>query len=867
MEADLVGRDVELDALITAIGKGRGAVVCGPAGIGKTRLVTEAAGSSKRDVWWMPVTVEAASIPYGPFGLLIPELNDETDSETSTSAPALIRKKLSEGDWPSLLVIDDAQHLDPPSAATVHAIAVAGDATVVATVRDGETAPGAITTLWKDAGLLRMDLKPLRRPDAEALARLLLGGEADARTLTEIWKLSHGHPLELRELILSAQETGALTQANGVWALTGSLDATSRLVELVEDRLGRMGEEERAAAETLAYGEPLDVRLLATAVEPGVVERLERSGVIRILTTAAVSQATLAHPLYGEVLRAMLPATRRSSLAGVLARAATSEGVHIPDPLRVANWRLESGDADAEELERAAVDAVRRMAWDLTLKFATASLSLAPSYMGHGCAAAALAELGDTEAAERHLMEARELVDDPSMLAWNTISLADVWFYHTGRMEDALELMRKELAQATDPEIRDDLASALAINLMMFGSIEEVAELSRDLLERPDASSTSRLMSLVAATSADGITLRPGEVRAGVEAAMPLVEENRHRFANAEDILHASLCVAEVAAGDLAAARSTVDDRLALALDSDRGDLPGFWTMFNGLILLYEGAARRSYDSQLEALLLLDRYDSWLSAPLATVGAAHAAAVMANGSDARSHIEGLSPEMRAVPRIRSRVDHVEALLTAMEEGLTSGAKAALAAGDLAAEDEHLLWAAEAWHLAVRLGRPELVSERLATMSSHRPGTIVSLYSAHADALKAGDVPGLEQVTRDFARAGFALFAAEAACQLAGIRRRGQEETLARRAAALARELLPSGSGARTPPFAELPESVPLTPREREVALLAADGVTSKEIAVRLFISVRSVDNHLSRAYAKLGVGGRSELSGVLIPGA
>ncbi|MGB8359959.1 MAG: LuxR C-terminal-related transcriptional regulator [Acidimicrobiia bacterium] len=867
MEAELVGRDVELDALIAAMEKGPGAVVCGPAGIGKTRLVTEASDTSSRKVWWLPVTVESASIPYGPFGLLVPELAEELASDTATSAQSLIRRKLSEGGLPSLLVVDDAQHLDPRSAATVHAIAVGGKTTVVATVRDGETVPGAITTLWKDAGLLRMDLKPLRRPDADALATLLLGGDADARTLTEIWKMSRGHPLELRELILSAQETGTLTQTNDVWTLTDSLNATSRLVELVEDRLGRLDDEERSAAETLAYGEPLDIRLLVAAADPDAVEGLERAGVIRVLSTGAVTQATLAHPLYGEVLRTTLPITRRARLARDLARAATQEDVHLPDPLRVANWRLESGEADAEELESAAIDAVRRMAWDLTLKFATASLNLAPSYMGHGCAAAALAELGDAEQAERHLLEARDLVDDPSMLAWNTISLADVWFYHAGRMEEALELVRKELAQTTDHEVRDDVTSALAINLMMYGSVQEVVDLSREVLERPDASSTARLMSLVASTSASGLRLRPGEVRWGVDAAMPLVDDNRHRFANADDILQASLCVADVAAGDIPSARSTVDKRLALALESDRGDLPGFWTMFNGLILLYEGAAQRSYESQLEALLLLDRYDSWLSEPLARVGAAHAAAVMANGSDARRHIEALSPEMRAVPRIRSRVGHVEALVVAIEEGLTAGAAAAVAAGDQAAEDEHLLWAVEAWHLAVRLGRPDLVSERLADMTSERPDTVASLYSAHADALEALDPAALDLVTQAFRQSGLMLFAAETACQISGIRRHSQEVSLARRASALARELLPERSGVRTPPFAELSDAVPLTPREREVALLAADGVTSKEIAERLFISVRSVDNHLSRVYAKLGVSGRAQLPGVLIPGA
>jgi DNA-binding CsgD family transcriptional regulator len=123
---------------------------------------------------------------------------------------------------------------------------------------------------------------------------------------------------------------------------------------------------------------------------------------------------------------------------------------------------------------------------------------------------------------------------------------------------------------------------------------------------------------------------------------------------------------------------------------------------------------------------------------------------------------------------------------------------------------------------------------------------------------------IENIARELGRAGFRLYAAEAACQLSGIRRRSKEESLARRAAALAGELLPEGSGARTPPFAELTDLTPLTVREREVALLAADGMTSRDIAERLFISVRSVDNHLSRVYAKLGVAGRAELSEILL---
>jgi DNA-binding CsgD family transcriptional regulator len=56
---------------------------------------------------------------------------------------------------------------------------------------------------------------------------------------------------------------------------------------------------------------------------------------------------------------------------------------------------------------------------------------------------------------------------------------------------------------------------------------------------------------------------------------------------------------------------------------------------------------------------------------------------------------------------------------------------------------------------------------------------------------------------------------------------------------------------------------PLTRREKEVALLAAEGIASKDIAERLFLSPRTVDNHLQSVYAKLGVTSRAELRAAL----
>jgi ATP/maltotriose-dependent transcriptional regulator MalT len=55
----------------------------------------------------------------------------------------------------------------------------------------------------------------------------------------------------------------------------------------------------------------------------------------------------------------------------------------------------------------------------------------------------------------------------------------------------------------------------------------------------------------------------------------------------------------------------------------------------------------------------------------------------------------------------------------------------------------------------------------------------------------------------------------------------------------------------------------LTPSELRVVRLAADGRTNREIAHELFVTLKTVEGHLSRAYTKLGIGGRGELSGVL----
>ena len=55
----------------------------------------------------------------------------------------------------------------------------------------------------------------------------------------------------------------------------------------------------------------------------------------------------------------------------------------------------------------------------------------------------------------------------------------------------------------------------------------------------------------------------------------------------------------------------------------------------------------------------------------------------------------------------------------------------------------------------------------------------------------------------------------------------------------------------------------LTPSELRVVRLAAEGATNREIAQQLYVTLKTIEGHLSRAYTKLAIKGRAELPGVL----
>jgi DNA-binding NarL/FixJ family response regulator len=152
--------------------------------------------------------------------------------------------------------------------------------------------------------------------------------------------------------------------------------------------------------------------------------------------------------------------------------------------------------------------------------------------------------------------------------------------------------------------------------------------------------------------------------------------------------------------------------------------------------------------------------------------------------------------------------------------------------------------------AVRLGAPERAVERL---HGHGP------FARHAEALARGDGAAVDRAAEELERRGLLLFAAEAHAQAARLHRNPAAARRSRmRALALARRC----PGARTPALACLVLGE-LTGRQRQIVALAAAGLSNRQIAERLTLSVRTVGNHLHSAYTRLGSGDRAALPELL----
>ena len=191
-------------------------------------------------------------------------------------------------------------------------------------------------------------------------------------------------------------------------------------------------------------------------------------------------------------------------------------------------------------------------------------------------------------------------------------------------------------------------------------------------------------------------------------------------------------------------------------------------------------------------------------------------------------------------------------------GETSAAQThALRAAQIARQSGMFAVEMRALHTAVRFD-DRSPSQRLAELATTLNTALAAAIAEHARGLADHDGDLLDAAANRFADIGAAALAADAAAQAAReharTRRRGKELESSTRAHWLA-----SQHEIRTPAVHSAAQPLPITDREREIAMLAAAGLSNRQIAERLSVSVRTVEGHVYRIFAKLGIERREQL--------
>jgi DNA-binding CsgD family transcriptional regulator len=866
-----VGRTDELNRLVdAATGRtGRGLIFSGTAGIGKSRLLRESLAAlppAKYAVHAASANIASSGLPFGGLAQILP-----ADPPAGLSPAGLIRWAADHlctaaAGKPIVLAVDDAHLLDPPSAALVHLMVHEG-AVLVGTLRSTQTLPAPIRALWTQDLVEHAELRPLTAQESGDLLADMLGGPVEAASTRRLARLAAGNALLLRELVIAASGGGEMSRTYGMWRWTGRFTPAPRLADLVDDRIGRLTPGVRDVVELVAFGEPIGLELVLRASAPLYVEAAEERGLIRVVADGHRNDVCLAHPLYGEVVRRRCPVTRirrlLATLADLVERAATRSRA---DLLRVAVWRMDSGTAqDSALLLDAAAQAFGRFDIALAARLAQAARDTGGGYRSAELLATVLVFADQPEQAVAVLAEAAGDATTPQERGRWLTTRAIVAFWGLGQ-PDAVEQLSNAAAAVDDPAAAARVhafESLMRLQRMECGTAESLAHgvLGERAAGVPAKAMARCVLAFLAAARGD--LKRSAELLAAVDACTDQWRMDTPSLQYAVDM-----------------ARGT---RLGLALD-----LAGLEAIvaaeFADLVLAGEFRFGSGYVSMLQA------HAAWLrgrtgeslrASEQACAALASSRIYDGNAHASRANAAALRGETQIAVASMESVDRAPGTCIALLYPWREQARAWVIAstGDVAGGVAQLQKLAARLRMdgfhgnellvlydLVRLGRADVAADRMGKLlDSGAGGDITPVLLRHARAAVAGSAVDLLAVAREFAGLGFDVFAAEAAATAVSLLRAARDPA-APAATSLLADVLGRCDTLRTP--ALLAAQPVLTSRERQVAELAAAGVRSRDIADRLYLSPRTVENHLHRVYAKLGVTGRIELEPALrsLPG-
>ena len=926
----LLDRDRELGAIEGALDEarhGRGVLVTleGGAGAGKTALLSTATGSAGLSGMRVISARGGELEREQPFGVirqlyepvLAASPTDRDRLLVGAAAPAARALGLDvAGDashaagfaamhaiyWltaelslnlPLLAVVDDAHWADVSSLRALDYLARRlGDLPIALVVAFRPDEPGAAADLLdglRSAADLRVIPEPLGREAVALIVRERVP-DADREICDACHAATAGNPLYVHELMRAVHINGTPLRPE---------DVTATSVRFLGDRMLRRVERVDQAAPALAQAMAVlgDGGRLSAAAEIAAVPAGNASDIAhhlkRIEVLSSEDPVVFVHPLIRGSIYDAMPETERQSAHGQAARM-LREAEASPEEVAAHLSRL-LPDADpvvAETLAAAAQVALARAAPDEAIAWLERALAeAAPSPVPGEL----LSQLGIAKAIRRDptapavLMEACELIPDTTQRVQLGALVAEL-LAHAGQWEAALsriEALELELDD-DDTAARTELAAIRAVATLFDPSRVDDFDRRRHEYERLAQLDFWGSYALAALLGAEAVARgRPAEALAHAQRARVdgrlLAERGAGGWAGphlvgsfimADDLDNAALALGEVDAaarssGSVFALMTAIIDRAWLqarrgdlvAAEADLGiafDLAQSAELLMGLttaaFLLIDVLIERSQthiEDMLEQIELPADF-------LATASGAMLLEARGRVRLTRGDRESAIRDLRAAGIIIQRLGFGPTYST-----WRSALALALGLDD---RDEARRLAAEEVALARASGlaRPLGVALRTLGMLTDPPAGI-DLLRESVSGLESS--PARLEYARSLVELGAALRRTNqrsAARQplVAGLRL--ARECGAQRLSAQADQELQACGGRRPRLVAEGRDA--LTASELRVAQLAASGATNAEIAQDLYISLKTVETHLSRAYLKLGLAGtgsRARLNEVL----
>ncbi|MBS9535030.1 AAA family ATPase [Mycobacterium sp. M1] len=837
----------------------------GQSGVGKSTLARALAAAAETRgcaVRFALGTQTGRDVPLGAFSRVV-----GVDAGHAPAAMLAAAHQNLERERDLVVVIDDAQLLDPLSATLVYQIAAERTARLIVVVQSGEPVPDSITALLKERWLESVPVGPFTPEQTAQLARAVLAGAVEPSLVDQLQRRTGGNPLLLRGLLSPGRENGVLVQTESGWRLQGALHPDRELHDLLEVRVRSLSDEERDVIEIVAVAELLDWRILRGLCAVDAVERLERLGMIHLVADGSETVVGLNHPVIGEVAIELAGVVRTRRINGDLAEAHRRDdrrgdrGGGAPDVrtrIRTARFLMHSDlPLDLDLIIDAAEGA-------MTAAHIAAGEDLARFALDHGgglraamILADALRWAGRSDAAEAVLSEFDPDGSDPLLTVRWACLRASILFESCGRVDEARRILADVRGRIDAPSALS-LVTATEVSFDFFaGDAGTAAEAGLALCAadpHPLATVWAAAPAAWAAAFAGSFEDVARVARTGLDAAA--------RGGSGPQLLIIGLAeaMARASAGDLADAEDVVERYAAVSAGIPEAEgivaaVRGYVLLLRGTLgaacaALQESMAKLSVGFQPAGLVLAA---SWCAQAEAGRGdtAAGAAAVRCAERVHGPQTAAFAPELEIA---RARVAAAEGRTTAALQHAERAAQLARRAGMYAVESR-------AVHTAVRYGDRSQAA-RAGELARMLWTPLSDVMALHARGVASRDGGRLDGAADRFAEIGVMAMAADAAAQAAAEYARSGDRERELESAGRARRWAQQ-TGLASPATVATARPLPITAREREIAALAAAGLSNREIADRISVSVRTVDGHLYRIFGKLDVRSRDQLARLL----